>query len=373
MKIFVSSLISGFEQFREAARSAIVNLRHEPVMAEDFGALPHTPQVACLKELRGSDVVVLILGEHYGTVQGSSNVSPTHEEFLEGRGSKPILMFVQKGVMHEARQKQLIEEAQGWQGGNFRESFATAEELKDKITRALHDYQLSTASAPLDVRALIDAALNLLPRAHSHQSGGPMLQVAFASGPSQRVLRPVELEATEFTEALHARALFGEGRLLDKAKGAQPEIRDGSLIIEQERGALIMLDERGSILIRSPLDKPSGVERSGFGSRIAIIEEDVTRELGNALAFANWTLDRIDSLQRLSHIALAARIDGSDYLGWRTKAEDDASPGSGQIGMGGESKQPIQVDRPRGALRYQARELAEDIMVSMRRQWKSRR
>jgi hypothetical protein len=41
MKIFISSLIGGFEELRAAARSAIVALRHEPVMAEDF-AFPCT-------------------------------------------------------------------------------------------------------------------------------------------------------------------------------------------------------------------------------------------------------------------------------------------------------------------------------------------
>jgi hypothetical protein len=36
MKIFISSLISGFEPFRAAARAAVKTLRHEAKMAEDF-------------------------------------------------------------------------------------------------------------------------------------------------------------------------------------------------------------------------------------------------------------------------------------------------------------------------------------------------
>jgi hypothetical protein len=38
MKIFVSSLITDMEPFRAAARGAIIQLGHEPVMAEDLGA-----------------------------------------------------------------------------------------------------------------------------------------------------------------------------------------------------------------------------------------------------------------------------------------------------------------------------------------------
>jgi hypothetical protein len=39
MKVFLSSLIAGFEPMRAAARIAIVTLRHEPVMAEDYRQL----------------------------------------------------------------------------------------------------------------------------------------------------------------------------------------------------------------------------------------------------------------------------------------------------------------------------------------------
>src|SRR4051794_9705183 len=101
MKIFVSSLISGFEPLRAAARSAIQTLGHEPVMAEDFGAKPASPQVACLRGLRSSDLVVLILGERYGSVPPESSVSPTHEEYLEARDTKEILLFVQEGLVPE--------------------------------------------------------------------------------------------------------------------------------------------------------------------------------------------------------------------------------------------------------------------------------
>jgi hypothetical protein len=65
VRVFVSSLIVGLEAERAAAKSAITTMRHEPVMAEDFGAQPNSPQVACLQGLRSSEVVVLILGERY--------------------------------------------------------------------------------------------------------------------------------------------------------------------------------------------------------------------------------------------------------------------------------------------------------------------
>jgi hypothetical protein len=85
-------------------------------------------------------LLVLLLGARYGSPQGSSSVSPTHEEYLEARDTKPVLVFVQDGVVREAEQSKFVSEVQGWQNGHFREGFETPEQLKDLVTRAIHDY-----------------------------------------------------------------------------------------------------------------------------------------------------------------------------------------------------------------------------------------
>lgn len=372
MKIFVSSLIAGFEPLRSAARSAIQLLRHEPVMAEDFGARATSPQLACLQGVRDSDLVVLILGDRYGNVQGTSGVSPTHEEYLEARGKKPVLMFVQEGVECDEQQAKFVSQAQSWQQGHFRAGFKTADELKDLVTRAVHDYQLANAAGPLDAAALSKTAAELLPEARRNSySGSPMLHVAIVGGPFQRILRPAELEAPALADSLHQQALFGEARLFTRSKGINSGIEGSALFLEQERGARIQLDERGALLLRLPLEHAENGPRHGFGM-FALIEDDVIQGLRLTIAYGASTLDRIDSTQRLTHIALAARIEASEHLGWRTQAEQDASPNSGTMRMGGAQEQPpAEVVRPRAALRFEAHVLAEDLMVSLRRQWKN--
>jgi hypothetical protein len=374
MKIFISSLIRGFEPFREAARSAVTTLRHEAVMAEDFGAQPNSPQIACLQGVRSADLVVLILGEHYGSVQGTSGVSPTHEEFQEARDTKPVLAFVQEGITRDAQQSKFVSDVQGWQQGYFRDGFKTAEELKDLVTRAIHDYQLAHATAPLDIAALTQSAIELVPtpgRGNTIQS--PALHLAIAGGPIQSILRPAELEAPQLASDLHQRALFKEPRLFDSAKGMETDIEGSALYLEQEGGARIQLDEQGRILLRLPLEERDRRRHGGFGSSFALIEETVVRQLSAGIAYADWALERIDPTQKLTHVSLAARIEASEHLGWRTQAEDDASPNSGTMGFGGgEQKPPVMVDRPRAALRFDATRLAEDLMVPLRRQRKSR-
>jgi hypothetical protein len=242
------------------------------VVAEDFGAQPNSPQIACLKGLRSADLVVLILGGRYGYIQGTSGVSPTHEEYLEARGRKPVLTFVQSGVERDEQKAQFINEVNEWQTGHFRGSFKTADELRNLVTRAIHDFQLANAAGPFDAGAVSAAALELLPMARQNsQASSPTLHIAIAGGPIQRLLRPAELEAAALVDAIHQQALFSEPKLFSKSKGVEHSIEGSALVVEQERGARIRLGENGSLLLSLPLERTEGGRRNGFGA-FAIIE-----------------------------------------------------------------------------------------------------
>jgi hypothetical protein len=371
MKIFVSSLITGFEPLRAAARSAIQALGHEPVTAEDFGAKPASPQVACLQGLRSADIVVLILGERYGAIPPGSRVSPTHEEYLEARDAKEILLFVQEGVAPEPAQDALLREAQGWRGGLFRAGFRTPEELRDAVTRAIHKFELAHAAAPLSAPELRSTAEAMLAALAPRPQGPSRLCFALAGGPKQQVLRPAELEAESLADALHQQAMFGTPKLFEKSSGVNARMDGDILVIEQENGASLRLDEQGGIAIGLPLEREASRSRGFGGVMLGIVEESVLRELTNAIAFADWVLDKIDPTQRVTHVGLAARIEASDFMAWRTKAEQDASPNSGTMRMSPVPEKPVCVDRPRGALKFDARRLAEDLLVPLRRQWKA--
>ena len=124
--------------------------------------------------------------------------------------------------------------------------------------------------------------------------------------------------------------------------------------------------------MRLPLERTEPRGRPAFGG-LAIIEEIVVRQLMAAIAYADWVFERIDPTQRLTHVAISTSIEAADFMGWRTQAEDDASPGSGQMRMGrDEDLAPVHADRRRAALRYEAKALAEDLMVPLRRQRKIR-
>lgn len=127
MKVFVSSLIGDLEPLRRAARDAIVSLGHEPLPSEDRLMPPLAPQQACLDGVRRADLIVLILTDRYGLAQSHTGMSAPHEEYLEARGLKPILLFVQGGIEPEPRQAYFLEAAQGSHGSTFCERFRSAE------------------------------------------------------------------------------------------------------------------------------------------------------------------------------------------------------------------------------------------------------
>ncbi len=210
MRVFISSLIGGFEEERAAVRTAVETLRHEPIMAEDFGASPNSPQIACLQGLRKADLVILVLGERYGAVQAASSLSATHEEYREAQGKKPVIAFVIDGMNPEPSQNAFIDEVQGWEHGLFRGAFSSPAELQKFATQALHDFELASAVAATNPAELKEAAKALLPdeeRGHSSSSGA-WLNVAIAGGPLQHILRPAEIENPKFISRVHQAALF---------------------------------------------------------------------------------------------------------------------------------------------------------------------
>jgi hypothetical protein len=374
MRIFVSSLITGLGEERSLARRAIERLGHQAIMAEDFGARPSSPQVACLSELRSSDLIVLILGARYGAKQ-ASGLSATHEEFREAQGRKPILTFIEDADP-EPDQRALIDEASGWEPGLFRAPFSSPEQLEDRITAAIHRYELANATAPLDPDALRARALRLIPQSSSSYSS-PRLNLALAAGPTQSILRPAEIEGLSLRDAIQQQALFGTPAIFDRRLGTDSRLEGNALVIFQEgrhgeHAAEIRLCESGDMFVQIPLDHPD----QGMGMSV-VIQESVEEGLAATLSTAAWLLNHIDPTERISHVAPAVRLMGGGALAWRSRHEHAASPNSVSMTTFGQEQQrdePVLLTPPhlpRPALTINAARLIEDFVVLLRRRWRA--
>lgn len=367
MKVFISSLIAGFEPFRAAAKQAILELNHEPVMAEDFGARPTSPQIACLDGLRSFGLVILMLGEAYGAKQ-VSGLSATHEEYREARDSKPVIGFVQEGVNRDAEEAAFVTEVQGWSQGLFRGGFITPDQLRGKIVRAIHEHELSRASGPVNAAAMLKAAINLLPvQQRGYSSTEQKLSVAVACGPEQAILRPSAIEAPVLADYLEQLALFGPTQVLDRSKGCQHKVEQGQLVLFQGRDTEIRLHPQCHIRLTLLLPR----KRDSFGG---VIEEDIAALLERGLTFAAAVIDHIDATHRLTHVALATGLSDAQFMAWRTRAEQASNSRSISYGMSmGKEPSPVHLTppvRPRAALTHDRQALVEDLVTLLRREYR---
>ncbi len=124
------------EEYRKAARRAVEIMGHRPVMSEDFGARPYSPEKACITEVEASDVYIVILGEKYGFIT-ADGISVTQSEYRAAKDSgKPVLAFIKRCEM-EPKQAAFRQEAEKYQEGLFRATFTSPEELKEEIIKSL--------------------------------------------------------------------------------------------------------------------------------------------------------------------------------------------------------------------------------------------
>lgn len=362
MRVFISSVITGYEDFRDAVVAAVVSLGHEVIRAEDFGASPSTPQQTCLGGVRDADVVVLLAGARYGVIQPSGR-SATDEEYREARESKPVLVFVERAAAREPQQESFLSEVRGWAGGHMTEDFADTEDLRMAVTRQLHRLELSQQVGTADPEEMQARAMQLVPNNDRH-SYKDALVLALAGGPRQSILRPAMIESDDLHEALLREASFGQHRVLDTRHGTQRIVRGNALMLEQP-DASVYLDEEGSVRVVMPA---RDVESDGPAALPVIIHEEIEERLARALGYVDWVLGHVDPTNRLTRVSVVATLQGGGHFGWRTRAEQAQSPNSVQMNPwatgGAVGLSP--PDRARGALRIDGREIAEDLAIRLR-------
>lgn len=379
MNIFISSLISGFEENRMAVKRAISILKHNPIMAEDFGAKPDSPQITCLKGVRESDVVILILGSRYGYEQ-QQGLSATHEEVLEARTTKQLIIFIQSGIEPEPKQADLINEVSSWEKGLFWEEFTSAEDLFEKSLRAINQLQLAHAQSPVDPEELKKRAITNLPKENQNYfHSSAKVQISIAVGPDTTIIRPAQMGSKALIDTMSQEALFGTNSghrpIFDRQSGVNDSLDSDSLCISQSQNRdvhnLVKLSPSGDILLILSMPMQSG-------GLPVILEETVHEILLKGFDYASWLLAEIDNTQRLTHVVPAVSIAGASSAGWRTIVEHQASPNSMQSFGMGQSKEPVLL-RPASMVRQSfalssvRNSHVEDFVVLLRRLWKEQR
>lgn len=365
MNVFISSVITGYEEYREAALRGIELLGHSVVRSEAMSAQARSPQRACVAEAREADTVVLLVGSRYGNRQ-KSGLSATHEEYRAVRDTDKVLVFVQDGVTREDAQGAFLKEVEDWSTGHLTRHFDTPEELTEHVVKGLHQFEVERATGIVNDQELLHRAETELKV--QMRNTGKCLVIAVTPGPVQTLVRPAALDPKTLGQEIAKELTFGREQLFALEGWQSPSVQDERLVLIHKDGC-VTLDAAGSLVIRQPA-QPTWAQ----AMLRPIVEEDIREKLAGALRFTARVLDIIDPTEKASAVVVMASITNPDS--WVTRAEYEANPGHLSLSqIFGRDNIAVHLSpavRRRRELTADSDGLGADLLVLLRRKIKGR-
>ncbi len=133
-RVFVSSVIEDYGDYRSAAAAAIQDLGAEPILFERFGGRDSDPHEAYLTEVGASTVYVGLLGARYGRPL-PDRYAATHTEFLEAeRHGIRTSVWAEEGVEREGPQQSFLDAVRMFQVTG---AYSSPDELRLGLDRRL--------------------------------------------------------------------------------------------------------------------------------------------------------------------------------------------------------------------------------------------
>ena len=245
-RVFVSSVMTTYEEYREAARAGIRQANCDAVLAEDFAAQSSSSRNACIDGVQSADALVLLLGPRYGWVAPSGR-SATEEEYQEARRQRmPILVFVQGGVTREADQQAFVDRVEDYIHGHFRKSFQDSEDLKQLVEEAVMERNWGNAPRNLEgAEERIRTALDLRPPDNQHSV---WMKTVWTTLRNEEVVDPLTLTDGAFQNQVLRLGHECESPLFSYEQPKRMEASASRLSIVQGAGRGAMADEDASVV-----------------------------------------------------------------------------------------------------------------------------
>lgn len=345
-RVFVSSVMKGFEPFREAARSGIEAAGREPVMVENLPSRGDSSRTACLNHVAASDGLILIVGERGGHTAPSRKLV-VEEEWEEARRRKlPVRAFVQEGIERDAEAARLVAAVSDYTTGLFRRTFTDPASLAVEVERAVASIDpLPTDAMAFDADALRALALDVgTPDPHRQQEIERTLRFVLAPERAGEVIDPRRLDEEGFHHTVMIAAQNPAHRLVTYGQPVKPRVRDQALVIEraeqrqnwrEERTGRIEVHESGLIVVDIPLEPtpdPGGMSSLGGYS---LDEPYVEQKLTAAFQFAGAVYEQEDPHLYYERLRFDVAVSG---------VQTGSGPAIAQVW--GQSHEPVQPFTP---------------------------
>ena len=231
--VFVSSTMEELAEERRQAREVISSNRSlNPVMFEDFGAMPKGPREAYIGEERECDIVVGILGRDYSKA--------VDEEFMEAIARRIDLLVFLKNCERTSELQSLIERLKSSSAIVYA-SYGTLNEFSDKLDESLGNLLAERFSTKRSLGALTlpdlsrwtrEYTLNAIKTLKGDFSDKLKKFVSELYAPRKEVEREIEkfLKSDKSVSVVVGPAGVGKTNLLcNLAEEASPE--SGSLVL----------------------------------------------------------------------------------------------------------------------------------------------
>lgn len=336
-RVFVSSVMDGFGEYRAAARAGIEAAGCEPVLIDDNPALSISPRNACLDGVESCDAVAVIVGGRGGWTAPSGKLV-VEEEYDHARGrSIPTLVFLQN-TERDAAGEQFAAKLSEFVSGNFRRTFTLPADLRREVESACRSVVASGGKTNVD-RGRFDQLL-----ANPHAFGREaVLRIVIATGrPDETVISTEQLDSEEFRHTFIAAGvardvgLFHRNRrrvesrarnsvvvLHDESRGSPP-VGDAVRVELTEDGWLVIDVNVTGIPENSRHDLMADLGMSPV--EVEAIREHATR----ALCLARRVFEDIDPHHR--HVGLACNASLGSLNGRVVAFHRDREKYMGQLG-----------------------------------------
>lgn len=313
-RVFVSSVVEGFEACREAASAGIRDAGAEPVLVnEQFPASNSSSRNACLDAVASADLFLLLIGRRSGWRTPSGRLV-VEEELAEARRRKlPVFVFIEV-VEREPDAHQLVREVSDYVNGYFRVEFHSPAQLRAEVARALAPH----VAAPVRGYMSIDPIAVHLDRPYSFHDQAT-LRFGIAPERDEEVFDPMGLHSEDFQHRILELGHRRDVGLFHYQSAKEPmTIAADELVIEQplgndwrrgRYGVRLAIAASGLVVIDANVTGRSERDDSFSVADAFTIDTEVVRSVLQAqFRFVNALYDEIDPHKRYARFLWNAAL-----------------------------------------------------------------
>jgi hypothetical protein len=326
LRVFVSSVMDGFEDRREAARTAIEGVGAEPVMAEDFPAGSISPRNACLDGIASSDACVFIIGARGGwrAPSGKLVVEEEYEEAI--RRNLLISVFIEE-TNRDSAADGLVSRLSDYVSGHFRATYRTA----DDLTPVVHTHlkaMLKPLRLPLtDLNEIVERVSR--PYELQYRTTA---RLVVAPERHEEVIDRVTIDQEAFIDNVLAIGHAPPGKIFDFRAAKEHTLLGDALVItesaDRRRDSVttrLEITPEGLISIDKIVSPDDPSHAFDMASTFFLVRGDVERSLTTMLSFVGRFFDSVDRFQRHQRFICGVSFEGVGHRSLVDKLEARSS------------------------------------------------